>query len=75
MPYALGPTSCLCMQYKLIEINLKKIPLGGGPESPIRVTATRWSGLEFADTDIVVMPLLEGAVVQLRRAVEELASL
>jgi hypothetical protein len=60
---------------KTIEIDLRKIPLGGGPDSPLRAVAGSWAGLEFATTRVVVMPLLEGAVPNVRRVVEELASL
>lgn len=58
-----------------VEIDLKRIPLGGGPGHPFHAVAGVWTGLEFDGSGILVMLLLEQAVPQVRRVVEELAGL
>ena len=58
-----------------VEIDLKRIPLGGGLGSPFHAVAGVWMGLEFDGSGVLVMPLLEQAVPQIRRVVEELAGL
>ena len=46
------------------EIDLKKIRLGGNANAAYQAAGPgTWNGLEFADTGVVVLPLLEGALV------------
>ena len=58
-----------------IEIDLKNIPLGGGPDRPFTAVPIKWNGLEFASTGVLVMPLLAQAVRIGRLIVNELSSL
>lgn len=57
-----------------LEIDLKHIPLGGGPDKPFHAVAGTWTGLEFASTRVPVMPLLEYALQKIIRIVGELSA-
>jgi hypothetical protein len=57
------------------EIDLKKIQLGNEAQKPVNAVIGTWTGLVFADTEVMVMFLLETAVPNVRRVVNELAML
>lgn len=58
-----------------VEIDLTKIPLGSGPDKPFHAVAGKWVGLEFTSTGVLVLPLLEHSLPNVRRIVEELSAL
>lgn len=57
-----------------LEIDLSRIPLGGGPDKPFHAVAGTWNGLVFTGTEIMVMPHLEHALQNVIRIVDELAT-
>ena len=57
-----------------VKIDLKKIPLGGGPDKPFDAVAGTWTGLEFKDTGVPVMLHLEIALQNVSRIVGELSA-
>jgi len=58
-----------------VKIDLTNIPLGGGPDKPFHAEAGTWSGLEFINTGVLVMPLLEYAVPNVMQIVNELSAI
>ena len=60
---------------RTLEIDLKRIPLGGGPDQPVRANTFAWSGFEFTTTGVVVMWFLETTLPNVADVVRELSKL
>lgn len=58
-----------------VKIDLTQIPRKPTPHKPYHGTLSAWTGLEFATTGVMVIPLLQPALRNVRRIVEALSAL
>ena len=58
-----------------VEIDLKNIPIGGGPDKPFDAVARKWTGLEFAASGVLVLPFLDYVLKNVKKIVNELSDL